>query len=90
MKASSLMPGQPILKELCKQLKSLIPACNPSAKGGVRKLGRRNEGAPKVILFLHHTGIGRLDLPQQLVPGFGMTCWRRLCDWRAAGVREQG
>lgn len=75
MKASSLMPRQPILKELCKQLKSLIPAFNPSAKGGVRKLGRRNEGAPQVILFLHRNGIARQGLLQPLGPGCDMTCW---------------
>ena len=29
------------------------------------------------------------DLPQYLGYGSGMTCWRRLRDWNAAGVREQ-
>lgn len=83
------MPRQPILKELCKQLKSLIPAFNASAKGGARKLGRVDEGALKVILFLHHTGIARQGLLQPLRPSIDMTCWRRLRDWRAAGVWEQ-
>lgn len=40
------------------------------------------------ILFVLFTGIGWEDLPQELGFGSGMTCWRRLRDWRAAGVFE--
>ncbi|GAC1354971.1 MAG: hypothetical protein NVSMB34_07670 [Variovorax sp.] len=32
------------------------------------------------------TGIPWEDLPQALGLGSGMTCWRRLRDWQAAGV----
>lgn len=32
------------------------------------------------------TGIAWEDLPQALGYGSGMTCWRRLRDWQAAGV----
>jgi transposase len=38
------------------------------------------------ILFVLATGIGWERLPQQLGYGSGMTCWRRLRDWQAAGV----
>jgi transposase len=38
------------------------------------------------ILFVLATGIGLERLPQQLGYGSGMTCWRRLRDWQAAGV----
>jgi transposase len=38
------------------------------------------------ILFVLLTGINWGDLPQQLGYGSGMTCWRRLRDWWAAGV----
>jgi transposase len=38
------------------------------------------------ILFVLATGIAWKDLPQQLGYGSGMTCWRRLRDWQAAGV----
>jgi transposase len=38
------------------------------------------------ILFVLHTGIQWEFLPQELGFGSGMTCWRRLRDWNAAGV----
>jgi transposase len=41
------------------------------------------------ILFVLHTGIGWEDLPQELGFGSGMTCWRRLERWTAAGVFDQ-
>lgn len=41
------------------------------------------------ILFVLITEIGWEDLPQELGFGSGMTCWRRLRDWQAAGAFEQ-
>jgi transposase len=41
------------------------------------------------ILFVLLTGIRWTDLPQQLGYDSGMTCWRRLRDWQAAGVWDQ-
>jgi transposase len=41
------------------------------------------------ILFVLHTGIAWGDLPKQLGYGSGVTCWRRLRDWQAAGVWER-
>ena len=41
------------------------------------------------ILFVLATGIGWERLPQQLGYGSGMTCWRRLRDWQAAGVWDR-
>ena len=41
------------------------------------------------ILFVLHTGIGWEHLPQELGFGCGMTAWRRLRDWREAGVWER-
>lgn len=38
------------------------------------------------ILFVLYTGISWEHLPQELGFGSGMTCWRRLRDWHAAGV----
>jgi len=38
------------------------------------------------ILFVLKTGIPWEDLPQEMGCGSGMTCWRRLRDWRGAGV----
>ena len=40
------------------------------------------------ILYVLHTGIPWLDLPQELGFGSGMTCWRRLEEWHQAGVWE--
>lgn len=37
-------------------------------------------------LFVLRTGIAWEDLPQELGYGSGMTCWRRLRHWQAAGV----
>jgi transposase len=41
------------------------------------------------ILFVLHTGIAWEFLPQELGVGSGMTCWRRLRDWHAAGVWDR-
>jgi transposase len=41
------------------------------------------------IVFVLKTGIGWEDLPQELGCGSGMTCWRRLRVWLAAGVWDR-
>ena len=41
------------------------------------------------ILFVLYTGIPWEFLPQQLGFGSGMTCWRRLAQWHAAGVWQR-
>jgi transposase len=38
------------------------------------------------ILYVLHTGIAWEDLPKEFGYGSGVTCWRRLRDWQAAGV----
>lgn len=57
-----------------------------SAKGGARKLVVSDESALNGILFVLQTGALWKGLPQSLGYG-GMTCWRRLRDLSAAGVR---
>lgn len=69
---------------LWKKLKPLLPEVRPSAKGGRPRLD--DELALNGILFVLRTGIAWEDLPQELGFGSGMTCWRRLRDWQAAGV----
>src|SRR2546427_3010932 len=86
---AALMARRPVSKELWRQLQPLIPAFVPSAKGGARKLAVSDEAALNGILFVLQTGIPWEDLPQSLGYGSGMTCWRRLRDWNAAGVWEQ-
>lgn len=41
------------------------------------------------ILFVLKTGIPWEDLPQEMECGSGMTCWRRLREWHAAGVWDR-
>jgi transposase len=64
----------------------LLPAAKPRR---FRYPGRKpldNRRALTGILFVLKTGIAWDDLPQEMGCGSGMTCWRRLRDWQAAGV----
>src|SRR5512135_580045 len=75
--------------ELWAIIEPLLPASKPRR---VRYPGRKpvdNRRALTGILFVLKTGIGWEDLPQEMGCGSGMTCWRRLRDWQAAGVWQQ-
>jgi transposase len=48
-----------------------------------------NRAALTGILFVLKTGIAWEDLPAEMNCGCGMTCWRRLRDWEAAGVWQK-
>lgn len=48
-----------------------------------------NRQALTGILFVLKTGIPWEYLPQELGCGSGMTCWRRLRDWQAAGIWQK-
>jgi transposase len=58
---------------------------------------KKKPGRPRVpdraaltgIVFVLTTGIPWEYLPQEMGCGSGMTCWRRLRDWQAAGVWER-
>ena len=70
---------------LWKKVKPLIPEPPPrSAKGGRPRVD--DQRALSGILFVLRTGIAWEDLPQELGYGSGMTFWRRLRAWQAAGV----
>ena len=74
------------------QLWELIEPLLPRRERRFRYPGRRPLDDRLVlqgILFVLHTGIGWEHLPQELGFGSGMTGWRRLHDWHAAGVWQQ-
>jgi len=64
-------------------IEPLLPARPPSPKGGRPRTSDRV--ALMGIVFVLRTGIPWEDLPQELGCS-GMTCWKRLRDWQAAGV----
>lgn len=64
---------------LVKEIKPLLPAFLPSAKGGRPRVN------VEMVLVLRR-GIAWEDLPQELGFCSGMTCGRRLRDWQAVGV----
>lgn len=74
-----------ISDELWAEIEPLIP---------VRQRRRRHPGRKALpdrqvlngILHVLHTGIAWEDLPREYGYGSGVTCWRRLRDWQAAGV----
>ena len=80
--------AKPLLSEaLWERVEPLIPAEPPKPKGGRPRVPARK--CLTGILFVLRTGIGWEYLPQEMGCGCGMTCWRRLRDWQAAGVWEQ-
>jgi transposase len=79
--AKSLLPD-----ELWELIRPLLPAPKPRR---FRSPGRKpldDRKALTGILFVLKTGIPWEDLPVEMGCGSGMSCWRRLRDWQAAGV----
>jgi transposase len=62
----------------------LLPPERPRPKGGRKPVPDRP--ALTGILFVLMSGIPWEMLPAEMGCGSGMTCWRRLRDWQAAGV----
>lgn len=81
------MARRKVSDELWAALETLIPVPVPGGRGRRRSVS--NRAALSGILYVLHTGIPWEDLPQELGFGSGMTCWRRLRDWQAAGVWER-
>jgi transposase len=82
--------AKPILDDdLWALIEPFLPPPKPRRQ---RFPGRKPIAARKAltgILFVLKTGIGWEHLPQELGCGSGMTCWRRLRDWNAAGVWDK-
>jgi transposase len=77
--AKELLPD-----ELWAVVKPLLPVERSKPKGGRPRVPDR--AALTGILFVLRSGIPWEMLPAELGCGSGMTCWRRLRDWQAAGV----
>jgi transposase len=73
--------------ELWAIVEPLLPPHPPRPKGGRKPVDDR--AAFTGILFVLKTGIAWEDLPAEMGCGCGMTCWRRLVAWHAAGVFER-
>jgi len=83
------MMAEPLVSdELWARVEPLIPKKESPAKRGGRP--RVSDRAALVgIIFVLASGIPWEMLPQEMGCGSGMTCWRRLRDWQAAGVWDR-
>ena len=81
--------AKPILDDaLWELIGPLLPPPKPRRR---RHPGRKpipHRAALTGILYVLRTGIPWEYLPQEMGCGSGMTCWRRLRDWQAAGAWE--
>lgn len=78
--------AKPVLDE---KFWEIVEPLLPVRQRRFRSPGRKALSDKKVltgILFVLKTGIPWEYLPQEMGCGSGMTCWRRLRDWQAAGV----
>ncbi len=80
--------AKPILTDaLWEVIAPLLPPEPPKPTGGRPRISDR--AALTGILFVLRSGIPWELLPQEMGCGSGMTCWRRLRDWQAAGVWDR-
>ena len=81
------MPAPQLSDSLWSILEPLLPPPRPRPKGGRPPISAR--AALTGILFVLRSGIPWEMLPTEMGCGSGVTCWRRLRDWQAAGVWER-
>lgn len=81
------MAQQLVSEELWAVIAPLLPPLPPRPKGGRPRVADR--AALTGIVFVLRSGLPWELLPAELGCGSGMTCWRRLRDWQAAGVWQR-
>jgi transposase len=79
------MAKQLVSDELWSVVQPLLPPKPAHPKGG-HPFTVPDRAALTGIIFVLETGIPWESLPPEMGCGSGMTCWRRLRDWRRAGV----
>lgn len=73
--------------ELWEAVEPLLPRRAAQPKGGRPWVSDR--AVLGGIIFVLETGIAWKRLPPELGYGSGITCWRRVREWQAAGVWER-
>jgi transposase len=73
--------------DLWAAIEPLLPPERPKPRGGRPRLPDR--AVLTGIMFILTTGSPWERLPVEMGCGSGMSCWRRLRDWQAAGVWRQ-
>ena len=81
------MPNPLVPDSLWLIMEPLLPCPPARPKGGRPPVTAR--AALTGILFVLRTGIPWEMLPAEMGCGSGITCWRRLRDWQAAGVWDR-
>jgi transposase len=81
------MAKQLITDELWAVIEPLLPPEPEKLRGGRPRIPNRD--VLRGILFVLATGLPWEYLPPEMGCGSGMTCWRRLKEWHAAGVWQR-
>jgi transposase len=73
-----------VTDELWSQIEPLLPKHKPDPRGGRPRVPDR--ACLAGIVYVLRTGMPWNLIPSELGCGSGVTCWRRLAEWTAAGV----